>query len=125
MRDKAFNIAKNPKYDGYQRDLASMIYKFFDKKSASLADKSASGSGIKNENISNKELAEELHKRIIRSFNKRNVHSTCIDNIWGADLAYRQLISKFNEGIRFLLHVFDIFSKYTWVIPLKDKNFNY
>ena len=87
MRDKAFNIAKNPKYDGYQRDLASMIYKFFDKKSASLADKSASGSGIKNENISNKELAEELHKRIIKSFNKRNVHSTFIDNIWGADLA--------------------------------------
>ena len=43
LRDKAFNIAKNPKYDGYQRGLASMFYKCFDKK--------ASGSGIKNENI--------------------------------------------------------------------------
>ena len=65
MRDKAFNIAKNPKYDRYQRGLASMVYKFFDKKT--------SGSGIKNENISNKELAQDLHKPIIRKFNKRNV----------------------------------------------------
>ena len=61
LRDKAFNIAKDPKYDGYQRGLASMVYNFFDKK--------ASGTGIKNENISNKELAEELHKPIIRKFN--------------------------------------------------------
>ena len=56
--DKLFNIAKEPKYDGYVCKLASMVYKFFDKKT--------SGSGIKNENISNKELAEELHKPIIR-----------------------------------------------------------
>ena len=47
IRDKAFSIAKNPKYDGYQRELASMIYKFFDKKS--------SGSGIKNENMSDQQ----------------------------------------------------------------------
>ena len=53
LRDKAFNIAKNSKYEGYQRGLASILYKFFDKKS--------SGSSIKNENISNKEFAEELH----------------------------------------------------------------
>ena len=68
LYDKAFSIAKNPKYDGYQRSFDSIIYKFFDKKSASLADKSASGSGSKNENISKKELAEELHKPIIRKF---------------------------------------------------------
>ena len=60
MRDKAFNIATNPKYDGYQRGPVSMIYEFFDKKSTSLADKSASSSGIKNENTSNKELAESI-----------------------------------------------------------------
>ena len=54
--DKAFNIAK---YDGYQRRLTSMVYKRFDKKS--------SGGAIQNENISNKELAEELHKPIIRN----------------------------------------------------------
>ena len=59
--DKAFNIAENPKYDGYQRGLASTVYKFFDKKTVS---------GIKNENISNKKLAEELHKPIIRKFKK-------------------------------------------------------
>ena len=56
-----------------------MVYRLFDKKN--------SGSGIKNENISNKELAEELHKPIIRNFNKRKVHSPFIENIWGADLA--------------------------------------
>ena len=60
--DKAFNIAKNPKYDGYQRGLASMVYKFFDKKSK--------GSGIKKEVEQNKKLAEELHKPIIRKFKK-------------------------------------------------------
>ena len=88
MCDKAFNITKNPKYDGYQRGLASMVYKFFDKKTC--------GGAIKNENMSNIELAEELHKPIIRKSNKRKVHSSFIDNIWGADLADMQLISKFN-----------------------------
>ena len=69
LRDKAFNIAKNPKYDGYQRGLASMVYKFFDKKSASLSDKSVSGSGVANNEIKqNLQLAEELHKPIIRKF---------------------------------------------------------
>ena len=47
LRDKAFNIAKNPKYDGYQRGLASMVYKFFDKKSASFSDKFVTGIGVK------------------------------------------------------------------------------
>ena len=68
LRDKTFNIAKNPKYDGYQRGLASMVYKSFDKKYASLADKSASDSDNENENISSKELPEELHKSIMRKF---------------------------------------------------------
>ena len=63
LRDKAFNIAKNPKYDGYQRELASMVYKFFDKKSA------VGGVNIALE--FNKELAKELHKPIIRKFKKR------------------------------------------------------
>ena len=54
-----------------------MVYKFFDKKT--------SASGIKNENISDQQLAEKLHKPIIRTFKKRNVHSTFIDNIWSAD----------------------------------------
>ena len=58
LRDKAINIGKNRKNDGYLRDCASMVYKCLDKKT--------SGSGIKNENISSKELVEELHKAIIR-----------------------------------------------------------
>ena len=89
LRHKSFNIPKNSKYDGHERGLASMVYTFLDKKT--------SGSGIKSENMLNNELAEELHKLIIRKFKKRKVHSSFIDNIWGADLADMQLISKFNK----------------------------
>ena len=52
---------------------------------------------------------------------KKEVYSTFKDNIWGVDLADMQLLSKYNKGIRFLLCVIDIFSKYAWVVPLKDK----
>ena len=62
--------------------------------------------------MSKKELAEKLHKPIIKKFEKRKVQSPFRDNIWGADLADMQLISKFNKGISFLLSVVDIFSKY-------------
>ena len=58
MRDKAFDIAKYSKHDGYQRGLASMVYKFFNKKSTLLVDECASGSGIKNKNISDQQLAK-------------------------------------------------------------------
>ena len=107
LRDKAFNIAKNPKYDGYQRGLASMVYKFFDKKTK--------GSGVTLTNISiprNEQLAEELHKPIIRKLKKRGVYSAFKGNIWAADLADMQLIGKFNKRFRFLLYVIDICSKY-------------
>ena len=67
------------------------------------------------------QLANELHKPIIKKFNKEKVYSSFRDNIWGVDLADMQLSSKFNKGFRFLLCVVDIFSKYAWVIPLKDK----
>ena len=89
--DTALNIAKNSKYDGYQRRLASVVYSFFDKKN--------SGSGIKNVNASNEGWARALHKAIIRKFNKRNVHSSFLNNTWDANLADIQLISKFNKGI--------------------------
>ena len=69
----------------------------------------------------NEKSAEELHKPIIRKFKKRKMYSAFKDNIWGSDLADMQLISKFNKGFRFLLCVIDIFSKYAWAIPLKDK----
>ena len=124
LKNKAFDIAKDPKYDGYQRGLASMVYKFFDSKVAS-PDKKSAGSGAKRVNTKitpqNKQLAEELHKPIIRKFKKRKVYSTFKGNIWGVDLADTQLLSKYNKGIRFLLCVIDIFSKYAWVVSLKDK----
>ena len=66
-------------------------------------------------------MAEELHKPIIKKFEKRKVHAAFKDNIWGADLADMQLLSRYDKGIRFLLCVIDIFSKYAWVVPLKDK----
>ena len=96
LKDKPFNIAKNPKYDGYQRGLASMFYKFFDKKSTGSGRPSSSASLIVN-NKENMQLAEELHKPIIRKFKKRKVYSRFKDNIWGADLSDMQLISKFNK----------------------------
>ena len=111
LRDKAFKIASDPKYDGYQRGLASMVYKFFDKKS--------SGSGIANE--PNYQLANELHKPIIRKFKKRKVCSSFRDNIWGVDLADTQSLSKYNKGNKFLLCAIYLFSKYAWVIPIKDR----
>ena len=71
LKNKAFDIAKDPKYDGYQRGLASMVYKFFDSKVAS-PDKKSEGSGAKHVNTKlipqNEQLADELHKRIIRKF---------------------------------------------------------
>ena len=69
FRDKVFNIAKNPKYEGYQRGLASMVHKFYDKNFASLPDKSVSGGGVANNEIKqNLQLAKELHNLIIRKF---------------------------------------------------------
>ena len=88
-----------------------MVYKFFDKKSK--------GSGITNE--FNYQLANELHKPIIRKLKKRKVYSSFKDNIWGADLADMQSLSKYNEGFKYLLCAIDLFSKYAWVIPIKDK----
>ena len=90
-----------------------MVYRFFDKKTQ------VSGANI--EIKENEKLVEEIQKPIIRKFLKRKVYSSFKKNIWGADLAVMQLISKFNKGIRFFLCAIDIFSKYAWVIPLKDK----
>ena len=99
-----------------------MVYKFFDKKSKGTG---VANNGIKQNrrplNLAALKLAEELYKSIIRNFKEVPVNSGFKDNIWGADLADMQLISKFNKRFRFLLWVIDIFSKYAWVVPLKDK----
>ena len=124
LRDKAYNIASNPEYDGYQRGLASMVYKFFDKRSM--------GSGIKKNTTkttaelsalarSSLILADELHKPVIRKPVKRKEYSQFKDNIWGVDLADMQSLSKKNKGIKYLLCAIDLYSKYVSVVPLKDK----
>ena len=84
-------------------------FKFFDKKSTV--------SGIASSSI----LADERHKLIIRKFNKRKVYSQFRDNIWGVDLADMQSLSRKIKGIKYLLCVIDLYSKYVFVIPLKDK----
>ena len=88
-----------------------MVYKFFDKKS--------SGNDLINE--ANYPLADELHKPIIRKFEKRKVYSSFRDNIWGVDLSDMQLLSRYKKGTKYLLCAIDFFSKYAWVIPIKDK----
>ena len=88
-----------------------MVYRLFDKKS--------SGSGVNAE--PNYQHVNELHQQIILKFKKRKVYSSFRDNIWGVDLADMQLLSKYNKEIKYLLCAIDIFSKYAWVVPLKDK----
>ena len=96
-----------------------MVYKFFAKKSGengvdtSRANKSATEP--------NHQLANELHKQIIRKFKRRKVYSSFRDNIWGVDLADMQSLGKCNKVIKHLLRAIDLFSKYEWTVLLKDK----
>ena len=94
LRDKAYDIASNPEYDGYQRGLASMVYKFFDKKSTAEST-ARTGSGfkkLKNTARNSSILADERHKPIIRKFNKRKVYSQFKDNIWGGRFSRHAII---------------------------------
>ena len=93
LRGKEFEIASDPKYDGYHRGLASMVHKFFDKKSR--------GSGVA-ATEPNYQLASELLRQIIRKFLKK-VYSSFRDNIWGIDLADMQSLDKYNKEIKYLL----------------------
>ena len=111
LRDKTFKIASDSKYDGYQRGLALMVCKSFNKKS--------SGDCVDAE--PNYQLANELHRQIIRKFKRRKVYSSFRDNIWGVYLADMQLLSKYNKGIRYLLCAIDFFSKDACAVPLRQK----
>ena len=117
LKDKAYDIASHLEYDGYQRGLASMIYRFFDKKST--------GSGFKKLKNTTKPsspiLADELHKPVIRKLKKRKVYSEFKDNIWGVDLADMQSLSRKNKGVKYLSCAIDLYSKYVFVIPLENK----
>ena len=111
MHNKAFNIAKNEKYDGYQRGLTSIVYNFFDKRTEGW---------VKSNNTQNNELVEELRKPIIGRFRKPWVHSSFTDNIWSDDLIYMQLLSKVNKLTGFLLCVIgfivNFFGLFLWMI---------
>ena len=94
-----------------------MVYKIFNKKSAgsdvaTLANKSV---------LNQLQLANELRKPIIRKLKRRRVYSSFKDNVWGIDLADIQLITKYSKGIRYILFAIDLFSKYAWVVHLKDR----
>ena len=94
LHDKPFNIAKNPN----MLDINVVLLQWL----INLVIKTSAGT-VKNKIISNKELAEELHKQVNKKIEKRKAHPSFTDNIWGADLADMQLRSKFNKGFRFLL----------------------
>ena len=103
LKNSAYDIASNPKFDGYQRGLVSMVYKCFDSKVAPLDKKTMSGKGNANHTTkhsslermeNNKILAKELHKPVIKKFYKRKVYSQFKDKIWGVDLADMQSLSK-------------------------------
>ena len=115
LKNKALKIATDPRVNGYERGLASMVYKFFNERTKR--------SGINNEEnlFVNSQLAEELHKQIIKNCKRRKVYYSFKDNVWGLDLVDMQLISKQNKEIRYLLCLIDLFSRYAWVTPLKNK----
>ena len=110
LKDKAYDIASNPEYDGYQRGLASMVYKCFDKKSMGsgvkklkdTAKHTTKSSALARSSLERTSLilADELHKPVIKKFNKRKVYSQFKDNIWGVDLAEMQSLSRKNKGIK-------------------------
>ena len=107
MQNRAYEIARNCKYNGYQRALASMVNKFFDKKP---------GSGI-----SGNEKPEELHKQVLKEFKRRKFYGRLKDNIWGVDLAEMRSLSSKNKNVKYILCVIDVFSINAWVKPFKDK----
>ena len=108
MKDRAYEIARNRNYDGYERGLASMAYQFFDKKRGSAVSV-------------NEQLAEELHKAVIKKFKRRRVYARFKDNIWAGYLTEMELLSSKNKNVKYLLCVIDDFTKYAWIKLLKNK----
>lgn len=108
LMDQAIGVANNESIDGYQRALAAMVYKFFEKKIQM-------GQGW------NETLAEELHKPVRHTFQRRRVIVNSIDDVWGADLVDMREWKNENKGYSYLLTIIDVLSKYAWAVPLTDK----
>ena len=113
LEDKAYQSVINPKYDGYQKRLASLVYKLFD------PSKIESGAGSKVRTNVNKVLAQELHQWLKKS-KKEKCMQGFKDNIWAANIAKIGSLSSMNCGVKYLLCVIDVFTKYAWVKSLKD-----
>ena len=108
MKDRAYEIARNRNYVGYQGALASIVYKSFDKKA---------GSGVR----VNEQLAEEWHKLVIKKFKRRKVYAKFKDNIWAANFVEMEPLFSKNKNVKYLLRVIDVFTKYTWVKLIEEK----
>ena len=104
LKDKADEIARSCNCNGYKSALASMVYKFFDKK-------------IEWKISVNEQLAEELYKPVIKRFKRKKVNAKFKHNIWAADLAEMASFSSKNKNVKYLFCVID----FSWVKPLKDK----
>ena len=104
LKTRAYEIARNR----YQRALANMVYKFFDKKVGSRMSV-------------NEQLAEELYKPVTKKFKRRKFYTRFKDNIWAADLAEMKSLPSKNKNVKYLLCVIDVFTKCAWVKLLKDK----
>ena len=96
LKGRAYEIARNCNYDGYQRALASIVYTFFDKK------KKESGISV----------AQELHEPIIKKPKERKVYARFKENIWAADLAEMRLLSSKSKNVKYLLCVIDVTTKH-------------
>ena len=123
--DNVLNIVKNAKYDGYQCRFINVFYHWFIyvliKNILLCVQINLLVANLKIKMIPKQQLAKELHKPNFRKSEKQKVYLSFKGNMSGADLANMKLISKFNRGFRFLLCVIDVYSKYVWVVPLKDK----
>ena len=97
LKDRAYEIAKNPKYDEQQVWSIGFLLSV------------------------NKELPQELHKPVIKKFKSNKAYARFKDNIWAADLTEMGSLSSKKQGIKYLLFVVDVFIKYAWVKPLKDE----
>ena len=108
MKDRAYEIARNHKHHVYLTALVRMVNKFFDKKT-----------GVR---VSvNENRVEELYKPVFKRFKRRSMYAKFKGNTWAVHLAEMGSLSSKSRNVRYLLCVIDVFTKYAWVKPLKDK----
>ena len=113
LKDRTYEIAINPKFNGYKREIPSMVYKLLTRFGAITISKA--GANI------NEELAQELGKPVIKKFKGRKMCTRFKDNIWAANLAEMGSYSSKNGGVEYLLCVIDVFTKCAWVKTLDDE----